>query len=209
MTNVLSPVNNSVMSFLTNAQQVVCHYFNCSIEFPSMMWNVSFIHINLPFYTAQYCWWTWIDMTGHPMYKLKSLTTCNNIMYNMYHNCHKLFLLQKRVDITLNFLVSGHFMLKVRIVGISECVVAPWVPSVTCYMLRANCYNAKRWKCYLLCYKVYASKHYTSLRCEDSLTHWQELTSQGNTFLQLSALESIIFNGKVMRLLLQTNVCSF
>ena len=64
-------------------------------------------------------------------------------MYNMYHNCHKLFLLQKRVDITLNFLVSGHFMLRVRIVGISECVVAPWVPSVTCYMLRANCYNAE------------------------------------------------------------------
>ena len=117
----------------------------------------------------------------------------------MYHNWHKLFLLQKRVDITLNFLVSGHFMLRVRIVGISECVVAPWVPSVTCYMLRANCYNAKRWKCYLLCYIVYASKHYTSLRCEDSLTHWHQLTSQGNTFLQLNAFESIIFNSKVKK----------
>ena len=83
MTNVLSPVNNSVMSFLTNAQQVVCHCFNCSIEFPSMMWNVSFIHINLPFYTPQYCWWTCIDMTGHPMYKLKSLTILQwyNVQY--------------------------------------------------------------------------------------------------------------------------------
>ena len=69
---------------------------------------------------------------------------CNNVIYNMYHNWHKHFLLQKRGDITLNFLVSGYFMLRVRIVGISECVVAPWVPSVTCYMLRANCYNAER-----------------------------------------------------------------
>ena len=57
--------------------------------------------------------------------------------------------------------------------------------------------------------KCNASKHYTSLRCEDSLTHWHQLTSQGNTFLQPNAFESITFNAKVMRSLLQRNVCSF